>query len=122
MLQILCSYVEHETDPLEQLWSLFEGKLQQYTFDAIKSVEWNPSGGIPLAGQVYMLEHINQLQSALQKERWIFSESIESIKFDDCVTITCTVSALKFFISFSLIFMGCLEIHTNVGVSVSIRQ
>lgn len=92
MLQILCSFVEDATDPLEQLWPLFEAKLNRHTFNAMKSVKWCTGVGVPLARQLYMLDHINQMRAATHKDRWIFSESIESIKFDDRVTITCSVS------------------------------
>lgn len=92
MLQVLCSFVENATDPIEQLCSLFADKLSRYTYNAIKSVKWCPGSGIPLAKQLFMLEHINLVHTALHNDRWIFSESIESIKFDDHVTVTCTVS------------------------------
>lgn len=92
MLQILCSFVEDATEPLEQLWPLFETKLNRHTFNALKSVKWCTGVGVPLARQLYMLEHINQMRTATHKDRWIFSESIESIKFDDRVAIACEVS------------------------------
>lgn len=120
ILNILCSYVENATDPLEQLWPLFD-KLKQNTLDAIKSIEWSSSGGIPLASQIYMLEHINQMHTRMHNERRIFSEMVESIKFDDRVTITCTVSGIEFLVEFFILCFIDFETHTNDEMSVSIR-
>lgn len=94
MLHALYSYVENATNPLEQLCTVFADKLQRHTLAAIKSMKCIDGAGIPLARQLFMLEHINQMHTALHKERWIYSESIESIKFDDRVTITCAVSVV----------------------------
>lgn len=98
ILHILCSYVESAMDPIEQLWPLYKAKLGHYTFDAIKSIEWSTDCGIPLASQIFMLDHINHMRTALHNECLIYSELIESIKFDDRVTITCVMSVIEFLI------------------------
>lgn len=100
LLHTLCSFVKNATDPLAQLLPFFKDKLLPYTFDVIKSIEWCTDvggGGIPLAQQIHMLEHISHMTAMKNGgERSIYSELIESIKFDDGMTITFEVSRQKF--------------------------
>lgn len=96
MLQILCLFVENSPEPLEQLWPLFAGKLKPYIMNALKSVKWCSGTGIPLECHIFILDHINQMHTVMHNERWIYSELIESVKFDDRLTITCQVSVLNF--------------------------
>lgn len=93
MLNVLCSYLEGATDPIEKLWPLFDGKFEDNHFNGLKSIEWFTNGSIPFAMQLHLLEHINLRAS----ERWAFSELIYSVKFDDSSTINCAVSGIEFF-------------------------
>lgn len=104
MLQILLSFVDDAKNPLELLCSLFEVECHPHTSNAIKIFEWHKDiGGPRLDQQQYMLELINHWQTVQRtdKEQLIYSELIESIKFDDRVTISCgEVSAYQ--ISFTI--------------------
>lgn len=74
MLNILCSYLQNDTDPLVKLCSLFDGIVEQHTIKMyMQSIEWNDTDGMSLECKLWILERINQFK------RSIYSELVNTI-------------------------------------------
>lgn len=74
MLNILCAYLQNDTNPSDKLCSLFDGIVDQRTKNMIKSIEWK-TNGISLEDKFRILVRINHLKQT------IYSELVDTLKF-----------------------------------------